>query len=114
VIALSLVLFGCGRRDAQLQKDVVGSWMLGSNFQMTLSPDGSFISHWAATNNSVTYRGTWKIQEGKMVSTITNCVADGFTDVEQVGSVDSYAILRVDSTAMVYSFSNQIISFRRE
>ena len=81
---------------------------------MTLSPDGSFVSHWATTNRSLTYQGTWKILKGRMVFTNTNCVAEGTTNFEQIGNVESYVIIRADSTGMVYSNDDQIISFRRE
>jgi len=114
IVALSLVLFGCGRRDAQLQKEIVGNWTLDGYFQMSLSPDGRFVSHWTTTNTSVTYQGTWKIQRGSMVSTLTNCIADGTTNYERVGSVDGYKIIRVDSTGLVYSNNNQLISMTRK
>jgi hypothetical protein len=114
MVALSLVLFGCGRRDAQLQKEVVGNWTRDGYFQMSLSPDGSFVSHWATTNMSLTYQGTWKIQDGSMVSTITNCMAEGTTNYERVGSVDSFKIIRSDSTGLVCSNNNQIMSMTRK
>jgi len=114
IIALSAVLFGCSRRDSQLQKDVVGSWIRDSGFKMTVSPDGSFVSHWETTNTSVTFQGTWQIRGGRMISTTTNCVAEGFANVEPVGSVNSYEIIRVDSRGLVYSINDQIITFRRE
>jgi len=114
VIALSLVLFGCGRRDTQLQKELVGSWVRDSYFEMSLSPDGSFVSRVTTTKYNLTYQGTWKIQDGSMVSTLTNGIAAGTTNFERVGSVDRYAIIRADSTHLVYSNDGQTISFRRK
>lgn len=114
VVALSLLLFGCGCGDARLQKEVVGNWMRDNYFKMTLYPNGSFISHWASTNRTLTFEGTWKIQDGCMVTTLSNCTAVGTTDFERVGSVDRYVIIRADSTGLVYSNNNQIISFIRE
>jgi hypothetical protein len=114
IVALSLVLFGCGRRDAHLQKEVVGNWTRDSHFQMSLSPDGSFVSHWTNTNKSLTYQGTWMIQEGSLVSTITNCIADGYTNFERVGSVERWPVVRADSTDLVYSNNNQVISLIRK
>jgi len=114
ILGLSLLLVGCSRRDAQLQKEVVGSWARDSYFQMALSPDGSFVSHWTTTNSSLTYQGTWKIQAGMMISTLTNCIASGTTNFERVGSLDSFTIVRADSTELVYSNQNQIIRFSRK
>jgi len=114
ILTFSVVLFGCGRSDSQLQKKVVGNWARDSYFDMRLFPDGSFVSRWTTTNHILTYQGTWKIQDGSMVSTITNCIAEGTTNFERVGSVDRYAIIRADSTDLVYSNNNQIISFRRK
>jgi hypothetical protein len=73
-IALSLLLFGCSRRDAQLQREVLGNWTRDSYFEMSLSPDGSFVSRVTHTNKSLIYQGTWKIQDGSMVSTLTNYI----------------------------------------
>lgn len=113
-VALSLLLLGCGRSDTQLQKTVVGSWARDSYFKMTLSPDGSFVSQWTSSNKSLTYQGTWKIQGGCMISTVTNRIGEGYPNYERVGSVDRYAIIRADSTGLAYSNNNQIISFKRE
>jgi len=115
LIALSMFMFGCGRPgEAQLKKEVVGSWTRDGDFQMTISPDGSFVSHWATTNRTLDYQGTWMIQNGKMVATATNCIARGWTNFERVGTVERYAIIRVDANELVYSNENQIVSFKRE
>jgi hypothetical protein len=114
IVALGLLLFGCGRGGAQLQKEVAGNWTLGSYFQMSLSPDGSFISHWTTTNVNLTYQGTWKIEGASLVSTITNCMAEGTTNYERVGSVEHWAIIRADSTGLVCSNNNQVVSYTRK
>jgi hypothetical protein len=114
IVTLSLVMFGCGRRDAQLQKEVVGDWTRDGYFEMSLSPDGSFVSHWTTTNKNLTYQGTWKIQDGSVVSTITNCIAEGTTNYERVGSVERWAVIRADSTGLVYSNNNQVVSLTRK
>ncbi len=114
MVALSLLLFGCSR-DARLQKEVVGSWARDSYFKMTLSPNGSFVSQWTAPDKSLTYRGIWKIQDGKITTTITNYMAEGYTQSSsQSGAWEHYAIIRADAAKLVYSNDNQIISFRRK
>ena len=114
--ALSLLLCGCGRSDGPLKKEVVGNWSRDSHFKMTLSPDGSFVSRWIAPDKNLTYEGTWKIQDRRIKTTITNCVAEGYsiTNTEPVGSVDHFAIIRADATRLVYSNNNSVISFKRE
>lgn len=113
ILASGVLLFGCSR-DPQLRKEVVGNWKRDSYFKMTVSPDGSFVSHWTTTNKSLTYQGTWKVQAGMMVSTITNCMAEGYTNYQPVGTVESFAIISANATDLVYSNNNQIISFRRQ
>jgi hypothetical protein len=113
-VALGLLLVGCGRRDAHLQKEVIGNWGQSSYFKMTLSPDGSVVSRWATRDKSLIYQGTWKIQGGSMVFTITNLTAQGYTNFERVGSVERYAIIRADSTGLIYSNNNQVISLIRK
>ena len=116
IAVLSTLLCGCGHRDATLAKEIVGNWARDSAFETTLSPDGSFISHWAAPNRSLTYQGTWKIQNGSMITTITNCIATGYTitNFERSGSVDHFTIIRADAHDLVYSNDNQIISLNRK
>ena len=111
---LSLLFLGCSRRDAKLSEQITGTWTLNDKFETKLSADGSFVSHWALSNKSLTYQGTWKIQDGGMVSTLTNCIADGTTNFERVGSVDHFAIIRADSTGLVFSNNNQMISLTRK
>jgi hypothetical protein len=113
-VLLSLLFIGCSRRDAKFRDQVTGTWTLNDKFETRLSADGSFVSHWALSNKSLTYQGTWKIQDAVMVSTLTNCIAEGTTNFERVGSVDYFAIIRADSTGLVFSNNNQMISFTRK
>lgn len=112
-MALSLLLVGCSR-DARLRKEVTGDWAGGSNFKMTLFRDGSFVSEWIAPDKSLTYLGTWKIQDGSITTTITNYITDGYSNFKHVGSVDHFTIVRADATRLVYSNDNRIISFSRK
>jgi hypothetical protein len=38
IVALGLFLFGCGPRDAQLQKEVAGDWVRGELFSDEFFP----------------------------------------------------------------------------
>jgi hypothetical protein len=104
----------CGSRDAKLQKQIVGNWSRDDEFQMMLSSGGSFSSHWVYSNKSVTYQGNWKVQDASIVMELTNCIAEGSIYFARVGSVEKYSIIGADSTELVYSNNDQIISFRRK
>ena len=83
-----LLLVAC-HRETELREQVTGTWVPDNTFDMTLAADGSLISRWTLPAKSVEYQGTWKIQSGKVVSTITNCIAQGTTNVQPVGTVDN-------------------------
>ena len=119
---LSLQLTGCGRYDAELQRNdaalhrnMVGSWSRGPFFKMTLAPDGSFVSDVAHTNGLtyLTYQGTWGVRDGQFIATTTNCIAQNTTNFEAVGSVNRYKIIQADDSNLVYGVPGQTISLKR-
>jgi hypothetical protein len=114
ILTMALLMTACSHRDAKLREQITGTWAHDDKLEMRLLADGSFVSYWALSNKSLTYQGTWKIQDGGMVSTLTNCIAKGTTNFEQVGSVDYFTIIQIDLTDLVYSNGNQIISLRRK
>jgi hypothetical protein len=114
LLFLALALPGCDRGETKLHQELAGTWVRDSQFEMKLSADGSFVSHGAVSNQSWTYQGTWKLRDGCLVSTLTNCIAEGTTNFERVGSVESCTIIRADATTLVFSNDNQIISLRRK
>lgn len=109
LILLTLILTGCGSRDAKLHKQMTGTWT-NSNIVVTLASDGSFVTRW---KQGVTYQGTWTVQNGESVFTITNCIPDGRTNFEAVGSVDRAWIINVDAHHLVYEIQGQTISLRQ-
>ena len=115
LLFLGLLLTGCGRHDAQLQKAIAGCWSRGLFFKMTLSPDGSFVSDCTHTNGLtyLTYQGTWSVRDGQLISTITNCIAQDTTNFEAVGSVDRSKIVQADDSNLVYVADAQTISLKR-
>jgi len=114
-IFLGLLLTGCGRHDAELQKKMAGSWSGGVFFKMTLAPDGSYVSEWAHTNGLtyLTYQGTWAVRDGQLISTLTNCIAQDTTNFEAVGSVHRFKIVQADDSSLVYAEGTQTISLKR-
>ena len=111
---LVVLLAGCDRSETQLHRQIAGSWVRDSQFEMSLSADGSFVSHWTLPDKSLTYQGTWQIQDGSMISTITNCVAEGTTNFEHIGSVDHWSIIQADRTRLVFSNKDGVISLTRK
>jgi hypothetical protein len=110
LILLTLILTGCGSREAKLHKQMTGTWTNSNIVKITLASDGSLVTRW---KQGVTYQGTWTIQNGEFVSTITNCIPDGTTNFEAVGSVDRGRIISVDAHHLVYEIQGQTISLRR-
>jgi hypothetical protein len=67
LIALSFFMTGCGRHDANLRQQVVGTWEQGAH-TLTLAPDGSYTSifpgKWV-----ITYTAKWRVERGYLVVT---------------------------------------------
>ena len=77
VILLSLMLTACGRRDAKIQHDLVGTWDvdLGQNFHSTtvIHSDGTFEAQVSGYTNGeiVKIEGTFRAKDGDLVDTVT-------------------------------------------
>lgn len=110
----SLLLLTSCSRDTKLRDQITGTWTRDDSFQTTLAADGSFISQWTHPAMTVTYQGTWKVQDGGVVSTITNRTAQGTTNFQTVGTVERWAIVRLDRSDLVWSNNGQTISLRRK
>jgi len=101
-ILLCLLLIGCEGRDAKLSQQVLGTWndTGASRGGMAIASDGHFSPIWSKSE----YRGTWLVNEGVLVMTITN--ASGPNN-EPVGSVDRMRIVEVDSSRLAIEFNGQ-------
>src|ERR1700751_1153176 len=111
----SLLLFAsCSRRDAELRHQITGTWRRDDTFEIALAADGSFVSHWAEPAKRITYQGTWKVRDGDVISSITNCAAQGTTNFEPVGSTHHFTVRQADETDLVWSVDGQTISFKRK
>jgi len=87
---------------------------MGETFEMDLSADHHFVSMCTMRESSVTYKGTWEVQEGVWFAKITNCIPLGTTNFQTVGSVDKFTIIHVDQTDLVYTNETQTISLKRK
>lgn len=114
-LLLTLLIAGCGRCETKLRNMISGNWVRGDGgFEINFSPDGSFVSQWTNSNGSVSYQGTWTIQDGSLITTLTNSVSKGITNYERGERVDNFRIIRADSATLVYSNENQIVSLSRK
>ena len=112
-LLILLVLSACSRED-KLREQLTGTWTRDDTFQMTLAADGSFVSQWTLPTKSLTYKGTWKVQDGAVVSTITNSIARGTTNFQAAGTVDRWVIVKVAGDDLVWSNAEQTISLKRK
>src|SRR5258706_6826845 len=82
ILALSLLLMGCGR-DGKLTKKIPGVWKHDGTSTggtdtftstMTISRDGTFsyFRVWNERPQTNTFAGTWQIRGGVMFMTLTN------------------------------------------
>lgn len=75
---LSLFLTSCSKAptDAQIRRQVVGTWQPTSSRSGTtvdeMRPDGSFSSKWTSDGKDHELTGTWDVQGGFLVATFTN------------------------------------------
>jgi hypothetical protein len=102
-IVLSLLLTACSHRDAVIQQDVTGTWVVyyADNIQSTnvIKPDGGYTATVSGfTNGSIVrIEGTVLARDGALIETITN---DSETN-HKVPSVVHGRLIRVDDHRMV-------------
>ena len=106
ILALSLLLTACGRRnsqisklsDAQLGRQIAATWTQEGGQSLTISPDGSFSSSWSSGNKFLKYQGTWLVKDQMLVETVTN--ASGTMPHYPVGGVERVKIIQVDDSRL--------------
>lgn len=115
---VAVALLAACTRETKLRNQLTGTWQK-DKFELTLSPDGSFVSQWTTPPRIVTYRGTWKVERSSAIMTITNSTAQGTTNFQAVGTVDSWVVVRADQTDLIWSNGKhtndgEIISLKRK
>lgn len=98
LILLAASLTGCGSRDARSQKQMIGGWAGDGLGKITLASDSSYVFRQA---DGVTYQGTWTVQNGEYIATLTNCIADGQKNLQPLGSVARSKIVTLDEHHLV-------------
>jgi len=77
LIVVSLLLTGCGRRDARLQQALTGTWVvdLGNNIRSVniIGANTGFAAQVTGfTNGSVVrIEGTFRVRNGELIETVT-------------------------------------------
>jgi len=97
-VLLLLLVVGCGRRDANMRKQICGSWNSG---MITYLPDGSwhFKNEGVVSNFTLkwTSDGIWDVKDGFLTSTTTNSTSENTTERPLVGRVERFKITFLDA-----------------
>jgi hypothetical protein len=119
VVISGLLLTACGRPDSQLQRKLVGTWMQGDSFEMTLAPDGNLHSKFTSNTNDKEFDfvGTWIASNHFLIVTVTGENGRNWasTNTEPVGSIEHFKIIKVDAThltAGVNGYTNTYVRKR--
>jgi hypothetical protein len=113
---MSLLLAGCGHRDAELQRKIVGTWFqeisssgTNHNCAITIRPDGSFstILKGFPDHHTIVFDGKWSINWGHL--TLTSVSSNSVL----VSDVSSQKIFSLDEHRMVLNFEGQDNEFSR-
>ncbi|MEJ0088257.1 MAG: hypothetical protein WDM80_00645 [Limisphaerales bacterium] len=105
-ILLSLLIVGCGRRDAKMREQICGSWNGG---MVTYLADGSWHFHSELVVSNVTLKwtsdGTWDVKDGYLISITTNSTSENTTEglPVGVGQVDRFKITFLDAHNLCYT-----------
>ena len=107
-VLLSLLLAGCSRRDATIQKELTGTWTRhsGADFAVTnvIAADGSYVCQLFGNPNGRvdTLEGTLIANNGVLIDTVTK---DSETN-QQTPLVMQWQIVSIDRHELVLSGNN--------
>jgi hypothetical protein len=75
-------------------------WKLKPPGSLTILSDGTFSSSWGSSNRVESYRGTWQIEDGRLILTNTN--RNDRAELVPSGRAVGSKIVRVDAHQLVY------------
>jgi len=112
ILALSLLLTACSRRDAKLDRQVAGVWNRESTSNtMTYASDGSFSIIVRKPSHTNSYAGTWQIRDQVLIMTYTNApVVKGRS---LVGGIERYSIIHADDHQLICNEDGQTVTLTR-
>ena len=110
ILGLSLLLTACSRHDTKLARQIAGTWtgdaLAGT---MALAPNGSFVI--ARKSDTNILAGTWKINDGDLVMTLTNAaIMDGHS---LAGGVTRCKIISIDAHQFVSRSAGRVVTLSR-
>jgi hypothetical protein len=79
IIILSLLLTACSRQN----KKIVGTWNSKGGNTIVFAPDGGFSITKGTATNVYWFTGVWKIENGILDETITNCSNTNWPWIDQ-------------------------------
>jgi hypothetical protein len=105
---LSLLLTVCSGQDADLSKQIIGTWTSDDKQSTeTYAPDGSFLTLTRASNHTNSFAGTWQIKDGIMIETFTNA------PFHLTGQIFQYRIHVLDGHQLEYEAISPIFKYTR-
>jgi hypothetical protein len=111
ILGLSLLLTACSRSDADLRRQVVGTWTREETSTMNIAPNGGYTLVAREPNRTNLFAGTWQIRNGVFILTLTN--APAAPGGSRVGTVELYTIEFVDDHQLVCQQCGQTITLTR-
>ena len=109
ILAASLLLTACSFRDAELSRQVAGTWKEGLRggviVTSTMSPNGGFSDSLSQSNFvALTSQGTWLVTNGELIITCTNgqgTTRTGQRFVDPLSWVHRYKIIHLDAHRLI-------------
>ena len=130
-LVLAMLLEACGRKagvkqlsgDDQIRAALPGTWEVNVQYvnstnrgTTTFTPEGGLFTRLTLmrTNDTrnVTYEGYWQIQDGLLLTTITN--TDNSEVRAVIGHTNQLKIVSVDAHQLVFDTKTGLMRLRRE
>jgi hypothetical protein len=111
ILALSLLLTACNRRDSKLDQQIAGTWTREGSGTLTFAPDGSFLIVVVKPDHTNSFAGTWQTKHRVLIMTLTNAPVINVRSL--IGGVEQYNIIAVNDHEFLYEESGQTNTLSR-
>jgi hypothetical protein len=102
----SLMLTACSRQDSK----IVGTWNSKGGNTIVFAPDGSFSITRETSPNVYWLSGIWKIKNGILAETITNC---SNTNWPWMGQELQFHLIHLDGHRLKIEEASPIVKYTR-